>query len=655
MFENDIGMTLQNIAKKLSLLWHVTWVKEENFKSSRYQFFFVKPTDQLKLQFNLDRELLVLVSLFQTFDARSLDFVDRLMVDYTNRLDKICFIIVSKDLDIKHKIDRQINQDKEVRIIVPYTMEEVLKTTDKEIFLKRLRDCFSVRDLFDFTAPLKKDLFFFGRSELIHNLYSRYSNGENSGLFGLRKIGKTSALYALGRLLKLHNEPFVLIQCDNPSFYLSDWNKALGYLIVKICEQVYPEGRKKLIYERDREGYDPDKASISFEQDLLYIYNKNNKKKLLLVFDEIENLTLLSPNREWIKKSHYIFFWQAIRSSYQANPALFSIVLTGRNPSFLETSKIEKTVNPLYRFVNSQYMNFFDIEQIEEMVTFIGNYMGLTFDRQIYTYLADDFGGHPLFVRLICSKLHKIAEKKRPCNISRFLYKEHIEELIHHVFADVGEILTDLQYSYPYEYDLLQYLAIGDISFFEECAKEMPESIEHLEGYGIIKSSHGKYYFTIQAIKRYLEGRTKLKKAGLSLEDKWAELNSIRNRIEFDLRKLIEQNLTVHLGKENGKKRLIASIPKLAKAKYRDYDFSDFLSKKRGEIVLYFSDLINVIYENWEYFSNVFPDKEDFKYNMKQANKYRRADAHATDIADDDFEEARRCYQWLDKHISVFI
>ena len=118
---------------------------------------------------------------------------------------------------------------------------------------------------------------------------------------------------------------------------------------------------------------------------------------------------------------------------------------------------------------------------------------------------------------------------------------------------------------------------------------------------------------------------------------------------------MIEQNLTVHLGKENGKKRLIASIPKLSKAEYRDYDFSDFLSKKRGEIVLYFSDLINVIYGNWEYFSNVFPDKEDFKYNMKQANKYRRADAHATDIADDDFEEARRCYQWLDKHISTFI
>ena len=654
-FDKRIREDMECLARKLALLWHVTWAREEMFKTSCYHFFFVKPTNMLRVQFNLDRELLVLVSLFPTFDARSLDFVDKLMIDYNNRLDKICFLIISKDFEIKKKIEQQTNQDKEVRIIVPYTIQEVMATVDKEDLLKRLRDCFFVRDLFDFTAPLKKDLFFFGRSELIHNLYSRYSNGENSGLFGLRKIGKTSALYALGRLLKLRNEPFALIQCDNPTFYLSEWNQALGHLILKICEQVCPEAKKKLIHERDKTSYMTHEAGISFGKDLLYIYSMSKKKRILLVFDEIENLTLLSPNKNWVDQQHYIYFWQTIRSVYQENSSLFSIVLTGRNPSFLETSKIGRVDNPLYRFVNSEYMKFFDVCQTEEMVTSIGNYMGLKFDKQIYTYLTDDFGGHPLFVRLVCSKLHHIVKEERPCSVLCFTYKEHAADLIHHVFADVSEILIDLQNSYPIEYDLLQSLAIDDIEVFEEYAMEMPESIEHLVGYGIIRKSDGKYHFTIQAIRKYLEGHTKLRKIKLSAEDKWAELNSVRNRIEVDLRKLIEQNLKAKFGKHDAKTKLVESIPRLSSDNYTQYELSDFLSKKKQEVLLFFSDLTHVIEKNWTCFDNVFSVKEDFSYNMKQANKYRRPDAHATDISNEEFEEARRCFDWLSNRISPFV
>ncbi len=44
------------------------------------------------------------------------------------------------------------------------------------------------------------------------------------------------------------------------------------------------------------------------------------------------------------------------------------------------------------------------------MVSTIGNYMGMRFDDEIYTYLTDDFGGHPFIIRQVCSHLFK--EKK---------------------------------------------------------------------------------------------------------------------------------------------------------------------------------------------------------------------------------------------------
>ncbi|MGE5542866.1 MAG: hypothetical protein ACM3WT_07500, partial [Bacillota bacterium] len=223
------------MARKLGLIWSIDWVREDSFKNSVYQHMFAKPTELLGNQFNLDREILVLVSTYGTFEARSFDYVDKLMADYQNRLDKMCIIVVSNDPDIQRKIQERCSQDKEVRVVIPYTVSELLDPSNGEDFLlRRMRDFLFVRDLFEFTSPLKKETFFFGRSELLHNLHSRYLQGENSGLFGLRKIGKTSTLYALGRLMLLCEEPFALVQCDNPSFYLKRWNHALAYLVGNI-------------------------------------------------------------------------------------------------------------------------------------------------------------------------------------------------------------------------------------------------------------------------------------------------------------------------------------------------------------------------------------------------------------------------------------
>jgi predicted AAA+ superfamily ATPase len=58
------------------------------------------------------------------------------------------------------------------------------------------------RDLFDITSPLRKDLYFFGRTDLINKLVDRHSSNENSGVFGLRRSGKTSLIYAVERLME---------------------------------------------------------------------------------------------------------------------------------------------------------------------------------------------------------------------------------------------------------------------------------------------------------------------------------------------------------------------------------------------------------------------------------------------------------------------
>lgn len=96
----------------------------------------------------------------QHFQAKSLDFVDKLMSEYQNRLDKLCVFIISGDLTIEKQISSVLLQDKESRIIVPFTYVELSNDSSCEIQIDRLRSSFYERDLFAYETPLKTETYF---------------------------------------------------------------------------------------------------------------------------------------------------------------------------------------------------------------------------------------------------------------------------------------------------------------------------------------------------------------------------------------------------------------------------------------------------------------------------------------------------------------
>ena len=94
-----------------------------------------------------------------------------------------------------------IKSDPESPIIVPFYANEFVPSATEALLFERMRRYFYFRDLFAFQSPLKKDLYFFGRSDLIQDLMNRGRSGENTGVFGLRRSGKTSVIYGLQRAL----------------------------------------------------------------------------------------------------------------------------------------------------------------------------------------------------------------------------------------------------------------------------------------------------------------------------------------------------------------------------------------------------------------------------------------------------------------------
>src|SRR5690606_38965628 len=111
-------------------------------------------------------------------------------------------IIISKDNEIEPKLSSILKNNEEARVIVPFSYAEILTNIENPDYVRnKIRNKFYGRDLFGIQDPLEKDLYFFGRKDLVLNLLNKHLSGENSGVFGLRKTGKTSILYSVGRAI----------------------------------------------------------------------------------------------------------------------------------------------------------------------------------------------------------------------------------------------------------------------------------------------------------------------------------------------------------------------------------------------------------------------------------------------------------------------
>jgi len=146
-------------------------------------------------------------------------------------VENLCGILVSRDEQIADVIKRYLSEQ-ETRIIVPFSYTELLqKKNDSYIFRNKLRDYFYNRDLFAFNNPLKTDLYFFGRNQVVMDIINKHLTNQNSGLFGLRKTGKTSIIHDIRRKLQYKNAIGVFIDCESPAITNRRWYKAIYYII----------------------------------------------------------------------------------------------------------------------------------------------------------------------------------------------------------------------------------------------------------------------------------------------------------------------------------------------------------------------------------------------------------------------------------------
>ena len=642
----------QKIVKKFANEWYVTNGGAQFVlgSTSLYRYFLVKPTRLYTEMFNLEREIVVIFSDYPQFEPRTLDAIDHAINKHQQlRLEKICSILISKDENIEKKIRDLLKSEPESRVIIPFFYEELLTNKDSYFMRNRLKLHFYSRDLFAYEAPLKKDLYFFGRNDIVHKIVNRHKSNEISGLFGLRRTGKTSIVFGVKRVLMESGEKFALIDCQNPSFHKRRWNEALFLVILEIKKQNNIKIRTK--QEND---YTEKNSAICFEDDILRLYDHFGKKRILIVFDEIEHLTpQIASSEHWKVQLDFIWFWQTLRSLFQKLDSVFTYLLAGTNPKCVELPTIEGHDNPIFNQIPYEYIQPFDVPQTREMVRKLGTIMGLKFREIIYSKLTEDFGGHPFLIRHVCSIINKLASSERPVTIDKAIFKEAKKKFTNEYSNYIEMLLSVLKEFYNNEYEMLRYLALEDMAAFNVYADSSPAYTNHLLGYGIVDKNNGKYFFRIESVKDYLVNKHKYEKMNLSDEEKWIECCERRNKLEPSLRKIVRMVLYNNFGPNEAKNKVLETFSNPDKAKYSNHTLNDLLNPNKTKI--YFDKLREIIRKNWPQFEYIFDrNLEQFENSMRAVNKYR-ADAHAKKIETGEMETFRTHMSNLERQVQDYL
>lgn len=644
------GQKARDAVYALSKFGLISFSREQNFKSSSYSIHFMKPVAKLKQLYNLGDEVLILCcnDSLSNFKSRTKDFIDYLLSpqgEYRNRLDKVtCFLIDDCD-DIEEviKLDRSANPD--TRLIIPFSYKELENEISTEFLQNRMRTFLYERDLFGVASPLRDDNLFFGkdRSNTISELYGKYQQGEHGGLFGLRRIGKTSILNLLRR--RVEQNGGVAIYFDCTKYHHLRWNSLLHQIVKEIYEK-YSVGAaetpvgfldESFLLDDSEERYTEEKASLSFESDLKLLHHNLKNRRILLIFDEIEQISYgNSPSNSWCKENDSLYFWQTLRAISQTDNGIFSFVITGVNPKCIEDSKINEHPNPIFNVLVPQYITLFDYGDVKSMVSNIGGHLGLQFEEEIFTKLIDDYGGHPFLTRQVCSKINaEVLERKevRPYKVSKYSYDKQASEYQTKMEAVIQQILGVLEDYYPSEYNLLKILALDGSDAFKSRLPFGDSSIAHLLGYCLIKREQEDYFIRIRTIAVYLNEKHKYEKKIDDLSEKRARISMRRSAIEEKLRNLIQANLTLKYGKK-AKEHMISMAKKATtdqnqEARMQGKAFKDAMQE------LYFSQLKVLIIKDWSSYQPLFPDRVKFEQFFDIMNTYR-VDAHAKSLGDEE-------------------
>lgn len=639
------------LLNKIKIILYISHVSHHEMgKNSSFPFCLIGTTGFLKQFIHGKYEFLLVFSHFDNRDWQQntlnvIKFI-RKRKEISERRPLVNFyVLISNAVTLKQEIDK-IKGGTESAVI-PFSFNEILLCKNnedlKKLFLERFDEYLYENNMLGEELPIEEDMLLFGdRGKIADAIVSRCKDNKHSGIFGLRRSGKSSVLNAVLRRLDNESVKYIKIESRSSLEMIDSWKTALYDIAknIKIAvsgmEQKNDETREdfeKRIHLNSTES-DYEKRPTSFFVQDVKLYTKD-QSTFVIAIDEIELITYnTTSSKMWKDIDSFKGFWGALRDSG------CSLVICRVNSTINETSIIEyngKTCdNPMYERIHNcagfskTYLPAFSDEQTKIMINTLGSYSNIAFNN-IYVDINRAFGGQPYAIRQFCSFMFEKIKKYRKHNELYEISKPSFNALINEFNNSSKGIqlyTTILQHIaiYKNEYDLLKRLALSPEKYHSIEGSDLL-LIDHIEKYGLIEyDRHTKYIsFNIQSVQEYIKKTSNKKPEDMNNDERRQYVQNNVANCEKKLKTYIYNYYIYNGGEAAGKKALLQHntgktllILKNPKAP-TTLDIQKLTLKEifnHDLCIIYFSSLSKIISNAWPTLGKSFQDSGIDRYRF---------------------------------------
>lgn len=407
-----------------------------------------KPTEALQHHFELAPEVLVLCAPWDEMHANDIARTERTLREEV-RLDPGFVLVIAHDPKAQERLGPAVPEDRSYLFVHDETFETLV---DPQAWLREtLRESLGRRRLFDLRLPAAGPQFF-GREKEFEALERDVLQGHCVGVFGLRKVGKTSLLRRVAEKFRANvvgARRVIPVEVDLlETSYLRRNLAGVAELI----------GRQ-LDRELQQTGFrtttsDPMERLV----EAVTHVEQTPGSRVVLILDEYE--VLLNGR---IPRRDGTDLLTLLRGVAQGHRSAFSFVLAGRNQQLLAPARIDGADNPMYRFLRDMPLAGLSPEECRRMVRKIGGRMALRFEPDALDLVVRETGGHPALARTLGDLVdqHVPATARNPAPITAAVVQRVLPRFAREVDEDMRELVNAANDIDPRGGDHLVHLAYG--------------------------------------------------------------------------------------------------------------------------------------------------------------------------------------------------
>lgn len=516
----EAGEILDRLGRAQLLLRRAEPVAHANPQSQapRTWLMYYEPESHLRERFDLAPELLVLLISSRQAQARDIQQAERaLLRDY--RLDRGLVLVIAQDQGVHVRLEQAARQTGRTYVLL--SLAEVEKVADPQQWLRGLLlESLGSSNLFAAGRPVF-GWDFMGRKKELQLIRRHLETGRPIGLYGLRKIGKTSVLLHIRKQLiaesgAAHADDgeekavIVPIHMDLQAISLSEWSRPgfMRRLIRSTYETLKELGIDPASVElepelgalkhlRKLEGEQVERAGTDMLEMLIgWAQEAPAQRRILIFIDEYERLF----GKDGFRLSDGLDILVYLRGLVQTYPETFNFLIAGLSRQFASKSSFIERQNPLFDFMVDFPLAGLPEQEMKELVRKIGRRLSLDFDAEALSLIWNETGGHPYLARefgRIIDRSVPIRKRTQSKPITRDMalgVRDEFRREVATTMEEMGRAISELDANAPFT---LSYLHATPAEADTALAVLRPEIVDELQRLGILERNNGMWRIRI--------------------------------------------------------------------------------------------------------------------------------------------------------------